>query len=89
MGQGTQRRRLGLARAATARCETQGSNSYPGGGGYNELMFDDTKGDERVSMQAERDRGVTERRRSVSAVPGLVQLIGSPCQVATKGILIG
>jgi type VI secretion system secreted protein VgrG len=32
------------------------SNSTPGGGGYNELMFEDSKGQELVYHQAERDR---------------------------------
>ena len=31
------------------------SNSSPGGGGYNELMFEDRKGSELLSMQAEKD----------------------------------
>jgi type VI secretion system secreted protein VgrG len=31
------------------------SNSSPGGGGYNELMFEDSKGNERVNIQAEKD----------------------------------
>jgi len=31
------------------------SNSSPGGGGFNELMFEDKKGAELLSMQAERD----------------------------------
>jgi type VI secretion system secreted protein VgrG len=31
------------------------SNSYPGGGGYNEIMFDDSQGDELVNLQAEKD----------------------------------
>ena len=31
------------------------SNSSPGGGGYNEMMFEDKKGQELVRMQAEKD----------------------------------
>ena len=31
------------------------SNSSPGGGGYNEMMFEDKKGSELVRMQAEKD----------------------------------
>jgi type VI secretion system secreted protein VgrG len=35
------------------------SNSSPGGGGYNEISFDDTKGKEMVTVHAQYDMGTT------------------------------
>lgn len=45
------------------------SNSTEGGGGYNEFVFDDTKGDELVRTHAERDmetKVLNDERRNVS-----------------------
>jgi type VI secretion system secreted protein VgrG len=44
------------------------SDSTPGAGGFNELMFDDAKGRELVSMQAERDRETLVKRNEVISV---------------------
>jgi len=35
------------------------SNSTKGGGGYNELSFDDTKGKEKITIHAQKDMGTT------------------------------
>jgi type VI secretion system secreted protein VgrG len=35
------------------------SNSYPGGGGYNEISFDDTKGNEKVTIHGQYDMNTT------------------------------
>jgi type VI secretion system secreted protein VgrG len=46
------------------------SNSTGGGGGFNELMFEDKKGSELLRMQAERDKLVTVKRNSTTTVGG-------------------
>jgi type VI secretion system secreted protein VgrG len=44
------------------------SNSTGGGGGFNELMFEDKQGSELLRMQAERDKQVTVKRNSTTNV---------------------
>ncbi len=45
-------------------CTAFKSNSTPGGGGYNEIRFDDTKDNEKFSIHAQRDMDTTVRRNS-------------------------
>ena len=44
------------------------TNSSKGGGGYNELMFDDKKGDELMRVQAEKDHQMLIKDRSTVTV---------------------
>jgi type VI secretion system secreted protein VgrG len=44
------------------------SNSTPGGGGYNELSFDDSKGREKVTVHAQYDMATTVRHDDTQSV---------------------
>lgn len=54
------------------------SNSYPGGGGFNEMRFEDAKGKEQVYMQAEKDlKKLVKNNESVTIGNNRTKLVGA------------
>lgn len=54
------------------------SNSYPGGGGFNEMRFEDAKGKEQVYMQAEKDlKKLVKNNETVTIGNNRTKLVGA------------